>query len=211
MPLPRFANLTRCAVLVLAGCASSHAPVSLAEPSPPPTAKQYVDELKRWTRHGELLHDFDAALEVDATLRSPEFRAAFADKYVKLYRIAPETAIQVRGELLADGADTYEFHLETATHDYALNELGGARSVWRITLVDDEGHEVTPTEILATRVKRELDLAMYPYANYFSRGWRIRFPRVRADGAPLIGADARSLTLRLSGPAGSIDLLWRLK
>jgi hypothetical protein len=199
------------ALLCWLGCAHTPVRVSLAEPSPPPGAKQYVDQLKRWSRHGSIKSDFDETLGVDATLRSPEFRHAFAAKYIQIYKIGPENKERIRGEILSDGADTYEFHVETATHDYVLNDFTSAKTVWRVTLVDDQGHEVIPTEIRAIKERRELDMAFYPYASIFSRGWQVRFPRARADGAPLVGADTKSLTLRFAGPQGSVELVWALQ
>jgi hypothetical protein len=199
------------AALALAGCASAPVKVSLAEPSPPPTSKDYVDELKRWTRHAHLRNDFDQALDVDATLRSPEFRHAFAAKYIDIYKIGAENQTRVRGEILSDGADTYEFHVETATHDYALNDLTSAKTVWRVTLVDDQGHEVQPSKVTGLKERRALDEEFYPYASIFSRGWTMRFPRTRLDGSPLVGSDTKALTLRFAGPQGSVDLVWVLK
>jgi hypothetical protein len=199
------------AALLLSGCAGAPPRVSLAEPSPAPTAGDYVDQLKRWTRHAQIRSDFDEALDVDATLRSPEFRQAYAAKYLEVYRIPPDSEARVRGEILADGADTYEFHVETATHNYDLNDLTSAKSVWRVSLLDDQQHEVTPTTVVATKTRRELDMEFYPYATIFSRGWTLRFPRARGDGSPLVGADTKSLTLRFAGPQGSVDLVWVLK
>jgi hypothetical protein len=201
-------GLALAAALLLVGCAGSPPRVSLADPAPPPTAKDYVDQLKKWTRHSNLRSDFDAALDVDATLRSPEFRHAFAAKYIEIYRIGPENQARTRGEILTDGADTYEFHVETATHDYALNDLTSAKTIWRLTLSDDQRHEVTPTSVVAVKERRQLDMEFYPYASIFSRGWTIRFPRARADGSPLVAGDTKSLTLRFAGPQGSVDLVW---
>jgi hypothetical protein len=195
----------------VAGCASAPIVVSLAEPSPPPTSKDYVNELKKWTRHAHLRNDFDQALDVDATLRSPEFREAYAAKYIEVYRIGPETQAHTRGEILSDGADSYEFHVETATHEYALNDLTSAKTIWRVTLIDDQGHEVQPAKVLGLKERRALDQEFYPYTNIFSRGWTLRFPRTRLDGSPLVGSDTRALTLRFAGPQGSVDLVWVLK
>jgi len=44
--------------------------------------------------------------------------------------------------LLADGADSYEFHVESATHDFALNDFSSVKTIWRLALVNDEAHEV---------------------------------------------------------------------
>lgn len=199
------------ALFWLTGCAGTPTRVSLAEPAAPPTARDYVDQLKKWTRHAQIRSDFDEALDVDATLRSPEFRAAYAAKYVQIYRIPEESQARVRGELIADGADTYEFHVETATHDYNLNDLTSAKSVWRVSLLDDRQHEVTPLSVVAAKTRRQLDFEFYPYADIFSRGWTLRFPRTRADGTPLVSAETKSLTLRFAGPQGSADLVWVLK
>jgi hypothetical protein len=199
------------APVAVAGCASAPIVVSLAEPAPPPTAKDYVDELKKWTRHAHLRNDFDQALDVDATMRSPEFREAFAAKYIEVYRIGPENQPHTRGDILSDGADSYEFHVETATHDYALNDLTSAKTVWRVTLVDDEGHEVQPARVTGLKERRALDQEFYPYTSVFSRGWTLRFPRTRVDGSPLVGSDTQALTLRFAGPQGSVDLVWVLK
>ena len=204
-------KLAALAAVLVAGCASAPIVVSLGEPSPPPTAKDYVDELKKWTRHAHLRNDFDQALDVDATLRSPEFREAYAAKYIEVYRIGTENQAHTRGEILSDGADSYEFHVETATHDYDLNDLTSAKSVWRVTLVDDEGHEVKPSLVRGVKERRAVDQEFYPYTSIFSRGWTLRFPRARLDGAPLVGGDTKALTLRFAGPQGSVDLVWVLK
>lgn len=196
---------------MVVGCASAPLRVSLSEPRVAPAAKDYEKELIRWTRHGQLLSDFDQALQLDATLRSPEFRAAYAAKYLDMYKVAPENQEKVRGELLSDGADTYEFHIESTTHDYLLNDLTGAKTVWRVTLVDDQGHEVTPSEVSLVRERRRLEAEFYPYADTFSKGWRLRFPRARPDGTPLVGSDTKSLTLRMAGPQGALNLVWHLQ
>ncbi len=199
------------AACLIVGCASAPIVVSLGDPPRPATYKDYVDQVKRWTRHGHLRSDFDETLDVDATLRSPEFRDAFAAKYIELYRIGPENQGHTHGELMSDGADSYEFHIETQTHDYALNDLTSAKTVWRLTLVDDQGHEVQPTRVVNVKERRTLDEQFYPYVSTFSRGWTVRFPRARQDGTPLVGGDTKALTLRFAGPQGSVDLVWVLK
>jgi hypothetical protein len=185
--------------------------VSLDPPARQLHASQYVDQLKRWTRHGHLQDEFDAALDVDATLRAPEFRAAYAEKWIAVFRIGPVDAARTRDELMAEGADTFEFHAELATHRYELNDLTSMKSVWRLTLIDDQGREVTPREVVLTKARRELEMEFYPYAGLFTRGWRIRFPRTLPSGQPLVTAETKSLTLRIAGPQGSVDLVWMLK
>jgi hypothetical protein len=197
--------------LACAGCGAANRVVSLAEPTHMVTAADYVDLVKRWTRHAHLRQDFDIALDVDATLRSAEFRAGYAEKYVAVYHIGPPLADQKRAELRGQGADRYEFHIETQTHTYELNDLAQTKGYWRLSLINDHGQEVQPVEVQAVKDRPEVAVAFYPYAGLFSRGWRVSFPQVLADGAPLVGPNAASLTLRFAGPQGSVDLVWRLR
>jgi hypothetical protein len=199
------------ALVLVAGCGGAPPRVSLEPPRRAPAAKEYVDELKRWTRRGHLRDDFDEALNVDVTFRSPEFRAAFAEKWIAVFNVGEPEAARVRDQLMADGADTYEFYMESSTHRFELNEFASTRSVWRLSLVDDRGREVTASDVHASKTRRELDIAFYPYATTFSRGFRLRFPRNLPDGTPLITTDTRAVTLRFSGPQGSLDLVWQLR
>jgi hypothetical protein len=197
--------------LFTAGCGAANRVVSLAEPTRAPPASEYVDQVKKWTRHAHLREDFDIALDIDATLRSPEFRAAYAEKFIRVYRVGPALADQKRIELRTDGANTYELHIETQTHTYELNDLVPNKKIWRLGLLNDRNQEVQALEIQSLKDRPEVAAAFYPYAGLFSRGWRVRFPTVLADGTPLVGPDTASLTLRISGPQGSVDLVWRLR
>jgi hypothetical protein len=196
-------------VLLVAGCGGAQI-VSLQPPVTAPPASEYVDQLKKWTRGGHVIADFDEALTVNATFRSPEFRAAFAEKWIKVFRIGADEAARTRERLMSEGADTWEFHVESQAHRYELNDFSSKKSVWRVSLVGDQGREVSSKEVLATTHRRELETELYPYANVFSRGWTLRFPKTLPDGTPLIGPQTKTLTLRFAGPLGSIDLVWNL-
>ena len=107
--------------------------------------------------------------------------------------------------------DTFEFHLETETHTWEINELKPPKSIWRLTLVDDSGREVPAREVKLETTRTELLQVFYPYTGIFSRPWRVLFPRKLADGSDLVTPETQSLTLRIAGPAGSINMIWRFK
>jgi hypothetical protein len=196
--------------LALAAC-SPPPVVSLAPPVQAIRSKDYVDYLKKWSRRGTLRDDFDLVLDVVATLHSPEFRAAYAEHYVTTYKIGPYDIDRVRKEVLADGAGTWEFHVEAATHKFELNDFSSAKTLWRVTLLDDQGHELEKPEVNTSTKRRDFDLYFYPFGNLFSSGWRMRFPQTFPDGTPVVTPETKSLTLRFAGPAGSVDLVWRLR
>jgi hypothetical protein len=197
-------------MLLVVGCGSSNVRVSLDPPARPPAASEYVDMLKKWTRSGHLLADFDEALTVNATFRSPEFRAAYAEKWIKTYRTGPDEEARTRERLMSEGADTWEFHIESSAHRWEINDFSSQKSIWRLALVDDTGREVTPKEVRSTTARREVETDFYPYANIFSRGWTVRFPKTLVDGSPLAGPNTKTITLRFAGPMGVIDLVWNL-
>jgi hypothetical protein len=197
-------------LVALAGCSSTNKIVSLDPPERPPAAKDYVDQVKRWSRHGDLRSDFDATMIVDATFHSPEFHSAYVAKYLDVYKVPPDSRAKVAATI-PQAPDQYELHVETQTHTWEVNELHGPKSIWRVTLLDDRGREAQSTEIKLETTRPEYLQTFYPYTAIFSRPWRVLFPRVANDGTPLVGPDTKSITLRIAGPAGAIDLVWKLK
>jgi hypothetical protein len=206
--------MRRAAALALAIFFAACAPpprVSFAPPQVVPPERDYVKLLKRWSRHAEVRSDFDATLIADATLHGPEFNEVYSAKWSHVYALPPPEAARVRAQLMADTADHFLFYVETATHKFELNDLGSPKTMWRVSLVNDQGREVLPTEIKAAREHRELDMEFYPYVTVFSKGWRMRFPHAFADGTPFIGVDTHAITLRIAGPPGVADLVWKLE
>jgi hypothetical protein len=207
----KLALLTALACTLGCGVSGKATKVSLAPIDKAPPASEYVDQIKKWTRHGHIISDFDETLQVDATLHSPEFRAAYIERWIFVYRVGIEEAARLRTEWTTEVANLWEVHVESATHDYNINNFSLGRTPWRIVLVDDQNREVSPTEVQSSKLRREVEVDMYPYANLFTRGWRIRFPRNRPDGTPLVGPETKHVSLRISGPAGSTDLIWTLR
>lgn len=197
-------------LLQLAACAAPSPAVSLAVPAQQPPAKEYVDELKRFTRHGHVIYDFDDAMAIDATFHAPEFQEAYAAKWAEVYKLDRAEAERVRAQLMAQATTNWEFYAETSAHNYEINDLASYKTVWRVTLVSDTGKEVVAREIKPAKELRAMAFAFYPYATVFSKGWRIKFPN-KVGEEPLVTPDTKKLTLRLAGPQGSIDLVWKLK
>lgn len=182
----------------------------MAPPAARPKPSDYFAVHDRVTRHGQLTESFDSVMTVDATLSTPEFRAAYAERYIQLYNVPESERDRVREQIMTEAADSIELHLETATHAFDANDLTSNKTMWRITLIDDQGREIQPSDLVPARGHRTTQRAFYSNANDFSKGWRLRFPRQRPDGEPALSPGSRSLTLRMGSPHGAIDLTWRL-
>src|SRR5260370_25946696 len=171
-------RLAKLAVLVLlSGCAGRSQQLSLEPPPRAPSAGNYAEELKRWTRYGQLQHELNSALQVGATFLAPEFRAAFAEKYIALYRIPPTEAPRIRSELVLAGADRWEFYLEVATHRFEMGDLGSERPGWRVSPLDEHQREITTKAIHSQPGPRAHLEAVRPYATDVRQGRSVRFHR----------------------------------
>lgn len=199
------------ALLLVGGCAHSPPVVTLQASADPPDAKRYFDVLDEFTRHGHILADFDETLTVDASLISPLVADALAAKRAEVYELTRGQAEIERAKLEAEANGGIVFHLESATHNFDLNDFASSRSIWRLTLMDDQGHVLDHPQVKSAREKRQVDQVFYPYTSLFGRAWDIRFPRALADGSPFPAPGTRTLTLRIAGPMGTVDLVWKLK
>jgi hypothetical protein len=206
--------LTVVVAAMLAGCHPG--PVSMAEPRATPNPKDYRAIQKHWTRHGHVTEDFDEALTVDATLQGPEMRAAYIEKWISVYKLGPDEAARARAQLTAEVADVWEVNLQSSSHTIDLDNFSPAKKLWRISLLDDRGRSVSPTEIKLVRDRIEVIDAFFPfpgqktYVGTFTRSWRLHFPKQHVDGQPLIGPETKRVILRIAGPQGSTDLVWEL-
>jgi hypothetical protein len=199
------------AILALSACAgSANRKVDVGDVTRAPS-DSWATSIKKWTRHGHIIHDFDETLQLDATLHSPELRSAYIEKWIVMYHVGAEEAARLRSQWMTEIADVWELHIECSAHDYAQTNLAGTKSPWRVVLVDDQGNEMLARDIGSSGLNREVEIAMYPYAALFSRGWRVRFPRMRSDGTPFITDQTKWIALRIAGPAGLTDLTWTLK
>lgn len=207
---PSFARVLLAAALLLAACSPVNHPVSLSPPKTRPKSADYGDVLETWTRHGRVVRQLDTPLNVYATLFSPTYAAAYAARYVDLFKLPAPRRQALERELEQGWNERFELVFAAATHDIAWNDFHRKRSAWRIALVNDRGDEVEPVSI--EREKRSPTWeVLYPYVEGFYELYRVRFPRQTAAGQPLVTGGTRHLALRFAGALGHVDLIWRLR
>lgn len=212
--MPHLAPLLVTAALALSACASPV--VSLAPPARTASAGDYADIYERWTRAGRTISkvEFDTTLMVSATLRSPEFQDAYCARHIKLYDLRGAEADALREAETRRGAETLTFAVQALGHSYGWTDLTTTRSLWRVYLSDDSGRMVSPTAVESPRSHKLTEataLFDHPLAGPYARTFQLVFPRLGADGQPLLSPTARRLTLTFTGPGGRIDLHWTLR
>jgi hypothetical protein len=187
-----------------AGCATAPPPVALTD-TWPTKAGDYEDVNQAWTRTARMRGEYQQALEVHATFRSPEWRAAHAEREAEIRKLdgAGRDALVAAARTAAGG--DYEVTLVVTTYDRSENDLHrGERSVWKLALVDDAGVETAPAKIVRDRRPREMLRAELPALGDFAEVYVARFPRTAA----VLHEGARKVALKMWSAKGGIELIW---
>jgi hypothetical protein len=190
--------------LMVASCARPRPPVDLggAWPTDP---RPYGETARAWTRHASLWDGYDRILEVHATFKAPEWRAAFVARRAAVGGLPDAARAALLEQQRQDAAEHYEVQLLVSTQDRRENDLHrGARSVWRLSLVDDRGNELEPVSVRRDRRPRGIIEAEYPDMDDFFTAYVVRFPRT----AELLRPDAQRFSLKMASARGGVELVW---
>lgn len=191
-------------VLFLAACGAAEPRVRLTEEWPA-RADDYDDVVEKWTRKGTLRGGYQEVLELAATLKSPEWRAAKASRDAENRGLQGEARAQLLAQAQAAAAGPYELHVMVTTWDRRENDLDrGAKSVWKIVLLDEQGMEVLPLEIIKDKRPAFVVRAEYPDLGDFAQSYVARFPRE----AKILGPGVKKVRLRISSSRGGLELAW---
>lgn len=196
------------ALATAGGCALPRGDISLNPEWPPESPEKpgaYEAAHRAWTRHAILRRDYQEALSVYATFKSPTFRTAFVAHKARRSSMTPaeKEALLAAERAASEGA--YEVELLVTTWDYRENELQkGPRSLWRVALRDDRGNEVLAESIARDRRPRYTIRAEYPDLEDFAKAYIVRFPR----SIELLRPNARQFSLEIASSRGGVTLTW---
>ncbi len=191
------------AALVLA-CGQQAQPVRLTE-SWPAQSGDYEDVTEAWTRKAVLRGEYQQALEVYATFRSPEWRAARAAREAEIRRLDGSARDNLMAEARTAAAGDYEVTMVVTTYERSENDLHrGERSVWRVALVDDAGKETPPSTVVRDRRPYEVLRAELPMLGDFATVYVATFPRTAA----VLRDGAQRVALKIWGARGGVELVW---
>lgn len=200
---------------LLAGCGASEPPVTMSS-AWPSKAGDFDDVSERWTRHGRdnaglgghERHRLEQTIDIYATFKSPEWRAAYIAHEADRHHLSGAAIRELTEKQQKEDAEHYEVALLVATHDRRSNDLQkGARSAWRVALVDDAGTEIVASEVKRDRRPRVEIAAQFPHMGDFHEPYVARFPR----SVDLLRPGARRFQLKVTSEQGGVVLEWRGK
>jgi hypothetical protein len=189
---------------VFGACAGAPPKVRLDD-AWPKEVDAYEDVTERWTRKTELQTSYQQVIELVAILKSPEWRAARAVRDANLRGVQGQARDAVLAQAQADMAGPWEVELLVTTWDRRENDLNrGAKSVWRVVLIDDQGNEIEHLEIVKDKRPANTVRADFPEFGDFATAYVARFPRDKV----VLGAGVRKVRLRMSSPRGAVEVAW---
>jgi hypothetical protein len=197
--------------LSIGACAETR--VSVREGTREYVATDYPQVLKNWTREKSLITvgDLDDLLTVTSTYESWDFRWAYVVRYAQDYRLTVEERKTLFERLLGETKDHHLFYVALYGTNYRWSDLTKPNPAWIVRLIDDQGNETAPENIELVNKPGSIERRYFPYTTVWRRVFRIRFPRVLADGkTPTIANNASYMGLRFAGAEGNQELRWDL-
>lgn len=166
-------------------------------------ANPYERVTDSWTRKGEMRQRYQEALTVAVTYKSLQWREAFARKTAEDRGLEGPALEQQLAQAKADDAGPIEFQMIVVTWDRRENDLDrGKKSVWKVRLLDEQGMEIEPLEIIKDKRPDYIIRAEFPEMKNFAVAYIVRFPR---DKVPNPSANLR---MHMSSPRGGVRLVW---
>jgi len=190
------------------GCSTTQ--VTLAEGPREYVATDYENVLKEWTRTEHLvsISELENFLTATATFESWDFRWAYVVRYADDYRLTVEQRKKLLERTLEETRQHHQFFVAITGGERKYNDLTKPDGGWIVRLTDSSGNETAPESIEAVRRPNALERTYYPYNSVFRRAFRIRFPRVNAQGKPTLSPNAEWFGLRFAGARGNSELTW---
>ncbi|HTJ42348.1 MAG TPA: hypothetical protein VL463_09660 [Kofleriaceae bacterium] len=197
--------MKRLAVLLLvAACGAPPHTIAFSDEWPTRVAR-FDDVSLAWTRVVKMRNGYEESLTLQATFKSPEWRAARIARDVRNAHMSDAAATDLVAKEQAALGDHYEVELLVTTWERRENDLDrGERSVWKVSLIDDDGTEVSPIEIVRDKRPREILLADFPEFGDFAVAYIAKFPK-KTD---LFRPGARKIGLHMWSARGGVELSW---
>ncbi|MBV8761894.1 MAG: hypothetical protein JO257_31665 [Deltaproteobacteria bacterium] len=191
--------------VLLAACTPKPADVRLTEDWPAHASTDYDMVTFNWTRTAVMRGQYQEVLDLAATFKSPEWRAAHAARDADHRGLTGEERDKRLAQAQAEMAGPYEVELMVTTWDRRENDLDrGKKSVWHVVLVDEAGREIEPLEIVKDKRPTFTVRSEFPALGDFAQPYIARFPRT----PPILGPSVHSIRLRVSGERGGVEVAW---
>jgi hypothetical protein len=190
------------------GSACAFTPPQVGESGPevadPKAEEAYKAVLDRFSDHREVYSGFNTEVFAAATYQSLAFRDARVRRKAT-FQVWPQEKVQHELALeRLDAAQAYEVHFGVSTADRRYDDFDSRNSIWRLSLVTEEG-ETTPISVRRVGRGDQNLRAYYPYLGDYWTLYSARFPKVLGD-KPLVGPATKQFTFRMASTIGRLEM-----
>ncbi len=162
-------------------------------------ADSYSEVFENHTLERRVHSEFEPVMTAYATLWDQDMRQAYIQEMSAQFRLGEDEQKKLAEEQLHEDETFFVFIVSAATREPDWNDLERKKSLWRITLEDEESNvQISPERIEVVSQKDERSRYFYQKMNVFNKTYRIRFPK-----DPLRGASP--VVLHIAGPRGAIE------
>lgn len=190
--------LALAAALALAACQA--APRDAADLLWPDLSDPYLNTTRSVTRSGASYDGVNLSFSVAATLKSGQWRRAFATRHAELYGQTEAEAGALAAAQERAAQDGTEFVLALTAPGGGADKLSSRDERFKVFALSGE-NKLYPLEIRPMEREfwpQEKLKAFFPYANRWRKFYEVRFERVQPG----------PLRLVVAGPAGLVELFW---
>jgi len=172
----------------------------------------YDKVLTRWTRRAEAYEYFESRIFAYATFKSWDFRQAQIAKRSSAERLPTADVKRLVASERSEVDSGHTVFLAVHTHRWEWNHLEDTdnKALWRIRLVTSTGDSAAPIAVERLGTRNARYTALYPYYKDFYVAYMVRFPLVSEAQKPILDANTREFSVRISGPQAAIDLKWEV-
>ncbi len=148
---------------------------------------------------------FVTTLVVNSVHRNKEFREGYVHEYAKAYQLTKAEEEAMLSKELAQDEKEISFYLFAYTEDEKWNNFDKANPAWKIYLKDDKSNRLEPLSVKKFKLEPSLHFIYFPMVSHWMTGYEVSFPK------NIDAANAKSLTIVLTGFLGNTELTWEIK
>jgi hypothetical protein len=201
-------------IVIFAGCQGCQIASSVKQfeaSSDPYQGSTYKTVLMKWTNEACIYRGLDLELMTSATFKSPEFREAYANEYVRTYNLTSEE----KEKLIKDQKQAFliynDFIMSAYVPDKKWNDFNKKDSIWKIYLNAGNETKIKPLEI---RKIKKIDAVLthfFPYINTWESIYLVRFP-VKLQGTDKNKIDDTSSKIKfvITSVLGTTEMVWNI-
>ncbi len=148
---------------------------------------------------------FVTTLVVNAVYRNMEFREGYVHEYAKAYQLTKTEEDAMLAKEKAQDENELSFYLFAYTEEDKWNNFDKANPAWKIYLKDDKSNRLEPISVKKFTLEPSLHFIYFPMVSQWMKGYEVSFPK------NIDVANAKSLTIILTGFLGNTELIWEVK